>query len=168
MGLLIDDLLVFSRMGRVEMQKTTLNMEPLVKEAIEKLAHDAKGRKVNWKTGSFPQIHGDPAMFRQVFINLLGNALKYSRNQPTTQIEIGCTEKENEVVFFVKDNGVGFDMLYADKLFCVFQRLHSSDEFEGTGIGLANVRRIIQRHGGKTWAEGAVDGGATFYFSMPT
>jgi len=167
MGLLIDDLLMFSRMGRVEMQKHTLNIEQLVKETIENLAPDMKGREVSWKIASFPQIHGDPAMLRQVFINLLGNALKYSRNRPSTQIEIGCTEEKEETVFFVKDNGVGFDMQYADKLFGVFQRLHSSDDFEGTGIGLANVRRIVQRHGGKTWAEGTVDGGATFYFSLP-
>ncbi len=167
MGLLIDDLLSFSRMGRAEMQKTTLNIEQLVKEIIESLAQDTKGRKVSWKIGSFPKVHGDPAMLKQVFSNLLENALKYSRNQPTAQIEIGSAEKEDEVVFFVKDNGVGFDMQYVDKLFGVFQRLHSSDDFEGTGIGLANVRRIVQRHGGKTWAKGAVNGGATFYFSLP-
>ncbi len=167
MGSLIDDLLVFSRMGRMEMQKTALDMGLIVKATIENLTQDMKGRKVSWKIALFPQVHGDPAMLKQVFSNLLGNALKYSQTRPSTQIEIGCTEKKEETVFFVKDNGVGFDMQYADKLFGVFQRLHSSDEFEGTGIGLANVRRIVQRHGGKTWAEGAVDNGATFYFSLP-
>lgn len=167
MGLLIDDLLSFSRMGRQELQKTKLNIEQLVQETVENLNEDTKDKNVSWKIGSFPQVYGDPAMLKQVFINLLGNALKYSRNRPVVQIEVGCTENKEEVVFFVKDNGAGFDIQYAEKLFGVFQRLHSHEEFEGTGIGLANVRRIVQRHGGRTWAEGVVDGGATFYFSLP-
>jgi signal transduction histidine kinase len=168
MGRLIDDLLVFSRMGRAELRQTTVDFNALAEETIDGLKADLNGRKVEWKKGPLPKVTGDAAMFRQVFVNLLSNAVKYTGPRDPAVIEIGCTNgTTDEVTVFVRDNGVGFDMEYAGKLFGVFQRLHSSDDFEGTGIGLANVRRIIQRHGGRTWAEGKVDAGSTFYFSLP-
>lgn len=168
MGKLIDDLLVFSRMGRSEMRHATVDLEQLAQEARAELQAQAEGRHVVWKNGGLPGVQGDPAMLRQVFINLLSNALKYSRTRDPAVIETGFEKgRPDEVVIFVRDNGAGFDMRYADKLFGVFQRLHRVEEFEGTGIGLANVRRIILRHGGRTWAEGKVGEGATFFFSLP-
>ncbi|HMP81843.1 MAG TPA: CHASE3 domain-containing protein [Verrucomicrobiota bacterium] len=168
MGTLIDDLLVFSRMGRTELRQTKVDLNALVREAIEGLQHDLSGRNVNWKIAQLPTIQADPSLLRQVVVNLVGNAVKYTRPRNPAQIEIGCDDRHaREFVLFVRDNGVGFDMQYSHKLFGVFQRLHRSDEFEGTGIGLANVRRIILRHGGRTWAEGKVDGGATFYYTLP-
>jgi PAS domain S-box-containing protein len=168
MGRLIDDLLSFSRMGRAEMRATQLDFEQLTQDTIKELGPDTAGREIVWKIAPLPTVQADPALMRQVILNLISNALKYSRTRPRAEIEIGCPPGGNgEHIFFVRDNGVGFDMKYADKLFGVFQRLHSAEEFEGTGIGLANVQRIINRHGGRTWAEGVVDGGATFYFSIP-
>lgn len=168
MGQLIDDLLVFARMGRVEMQQGVVELKDLAEGVIATLRAEAQGRNIRWKSGEMPAIAGDPTMLRQVMINLLSNAVKYTRPRDPAEIEIGCLSQTNgEVVVFVRDNGVGFEMGYVDKLFGVFQRLHRVEEFEGTGIGLANVRRIIQRHGGRTWAEGEVDRGATFYFSLP-
>jgi PAS domain S-box-containing protein len=168
MGKLVDDLLSFSRMGRAEMRATQLNLEELAHETIKELEPDATGRDIVWKIAPLPSVQADPALMRQVMLNLVSNALKYSRTRPRAEIEIGHQPNNNgEHIFFVRDNGVGFDMKYADKLFGVFQRLHATDEFEGTGIGLANVQRIIGRHGGRTWAEAVVDGGATFYFSIP-
>lgn len=168
MGRLIDDLLAFSRMGRAELSKSTLNLNRLIEEVRNDLKMDNEDRDIVWDIGPLPEVRGDPSLMRQVLFNLISNALKYSRNRPQIRIKIGCqSEGGSEAVFFIRDNGVGFEMKYIDKLFGVFQRLHSSDEFEGTGIGLANVRRIIQRHGGRTWAEGVVDQGATFYFSLP-
>jgi len=168
MGCLIDDLLLFSRMGRAEMKFEPINLERLVDEAKKQLEPENKGRDIRWKQSPLFEVHGDGALLRQVMLNLLSNALKYSRPRQPAEIEIGCDgSSPEEAVVFVRDNGVGFDMAYADKLFGVFQRLHSDKEFEGTGIGLASVRRIIARHGGRTWAEGKVNAGATFYFSLP-
>jgi PAS domain S-box-containing protein len=168
MGDLIDDLLAFSRIGRTETQKTLVNLEQLVKEALSEVRQETNGRNIVWNIGTLPNFYGDRSMLRLVFVNLLSNAVKFTRTRSEAQIEIGSDDgNRDEVVVFVKDNGVGFDMKYVNKLFGVFQRLHPAQAFEGTGIGLATVQRIVQRHGGKVWAEGTVDQGATFYFSAP-
>jgi light-regulated signal transduction histidine kinase (bacteriophytochrome) len=167
MGQLIDDLLSFSRMGRAEMHETTVNFDRLLQETRKSLDLATVGRGIRWKISTLPAVQGDAAMLRQVWANLLGNAVKYTRKRDIAEIEIGRTGHEDgRIIFFVRDNGAGFDMRYAAKLFGVFQRLHHAEEFEGTGIGLANVRRIIVRHGGRTWAEGSPDAGATFYFTL--
>jgi len=168
MGCLIDDLLLFSRMGRAEMRLQPVALQQLVEEAKKQLEPESKGRDIRWKQSAPLEVRGDKALLRQVMLNLLSNALKYTRPRKPAEIEIGCDgSRPGETVVFVRDNGVGFDMAYADKLFGVFQRLHLDEEFEGTGIGLASVRRIVARHGGRTWAEGKVNAGATFYFSLP-
>jgi PAS domain S-box-containing protein len=168
MGDLIDDLLAFSRIGRAETQKTLVNLAQLVKEALAEVRQDTVGRNIAWKIGALPEFYGDRSMLKLVLVNLISNAVKFTRTRPQAEIEIGCANgSKDNLVVFVRDNGVGFDMKYVNKLFGVFQRLHDSDAFEGTGIGLATVQRIIHRHGGKVWAEGAVDGGAAFYFSAP-
>ncbi|MBE3073849.1 MAG: PAS domain S-box protein, partial [Actinobacteria bacterium] len=170
MGVLIDDLLQFSRTGRAELQITDVDMEQALAEALLPLQHETEGRAIEWSIGALPHVIGDHALLRQVWANLLDNAVKYSRDRAPARIEVGALdgdERSREAVIFVRDNGVGFDMQYAHKLFGVFQRLHSSTEFEGTGIGLANVQRIISRLGGRVWAEGEVDHGATFSFSLP-
>jgi signal transduction histidine kinase len=168
MGQLIDDLLEFSRMNRAEMRQTNVSLDELLEEVIHTVQPEIEGRNIVWKKNPLPRAQADPSLLRQVFSNLILNAVKYTRPRDPAEIEIGCANgTAAEFVIFVRDNGVGFDMEYADKLFGVFQRLHRPEEFEGTGIGLANVRRIIARHGGRTWAEGKVDGGATFYFTLP-
>ena len=168
MGTLIDDLLAFSRIGRAETQKVLVSLEQLVKEVVAEFRQETKGRDIAWKIGALPACYGDRSMLRLTIVNLVSNAVKFTRLRTQAEIEIGCVDgKRDEVEVFVRDNGAGFDMQYANKLFGVFQRLHLSEQFEGTGIGLATVQRIIQRHGGKVRAEGAVDQGATFYFTLP-
>ena len=167
MGQLIDDLLDFSRMGRAEMRRVKVDLQDLVKNVIQTIEPETAGRHIVWQKNELPEVQGDPVLLRQVFSNLLLNAIKYSGPRDPAKIEIGCKLEPEETVIFVRDNGVGFDMQYADRLFGVFQRLHNKEDFEGTGIGLANVRRIIARHSGRTWAEGKVGEGATFYFSLP-
>ena len=168
MGILIDDLLSFSRMGRSEMSTSPVDLNELVQNVIQEFKPETEGRDIQWQISALPVVTGDRAMLRIVLVNLISNALKFTRSRPQAKIEIGwMTDPETESIVYVRDNGVGFDMTYADKLFGVFQRLHRVDEFEGTGIGLANVRRIIYRHNGKVWAEGKTGCGATFYFSLP-
>lgn len=167
MGQLIDGLLDFSRMGRYELSKMPVDLDVLVQEAIQGLDPETEGRTIHWHIANLPTISGDRAMLHLALVNLLSNALKFTGGRVPADIEIGCQMGEKETIIFIRDNGVGFDMAYVDKLFGVFQRLHHADEFEGTGIGLASVRRIIDRHGGRVWAEGQVNQGATFYISLP-
>jgi signal transduction histidine kinase len=165
---LVDDLLAFSRIGRAETQKTTINIEQLAESVVAEIAPDTQGRNIAWRIGTLPMCYGDPSLLRLVFSNLISNAVKFTRGREQAQIEIGLLDDTpEEVIVFVRDNGVGFDMKYKDKLFGVFQRLHSHEAFEGTGIGLATVQRIVHRHGSRVWAEGAVDRGATFYVALP-
>src|SRR5271157_676842 len=188
MGHLVDDLLAFSRLGRQELAKRLVRMYEVVQLAIEDLRADREGRQIEFAIGSLPACQTDPTLLRQVFVNLLSNAIKFTRPRETARIEIGTLSSEerkrlsdirpvscpSEIfntgvpIFYVRDNGVGFDMRYADKLFGVFQRLHKQRDFEGTGVGLAMVQRIIQRHGGQVWAEGELDKGACFYFTLGT
>jgi len=186
MGDLIDDLLAFSHAGRATLQKANVNLDELVRETLGTFQAETKERNIVWNIHPLPPVRADRALLRQVLVNLISNAVKFTSNRAEAKIEIGVMEKwsngavastqnsnapilqhSDATVFFIRDNGAGFDPRYAGKLFGVFQRLHSQDEFEGTGIGLANVQRIIHRHGGWAWAEGVVDGGATFYFSIP-
>jgi signal transduction histidine kinase len=168
MGNLIDDLLGFSRIGRAETKKAAVNLEQLVGEVVAELRQETNGRDIDWKIGALPVCYGDRSMVKIVLVNLVSNAVKFTRLRSRAEIQIGCVDrKENQVEVFVRDNGAGFDMQYVNKLFGVFQRLHPSEEFEGTGIGLATAQRIIHRHGGQMRAEGAVEQGATFYFSLP-
>lgn len=167
MGALIDGLLAFSRRTRKELSNDAIDMAALAQDAWQTVQHAFPGRSLHVEIGPLGFARGDRDMIREVFVNLLSNATKFTALRKEAYIEVGAREEETEVVYYVKDNGVGFDMKYADKLFGVFQRLHSAKEFEGTGIGLALVQRIIQRHGGRVWAEGTVGEGATFYFSLP-
>ena len=167
MGALIDDLLAFSRIGRAETRASTVSLRQLVNEVVEEMRPDLAERTVSWRIGDLPDLYGDRSMLRMVFANLITNAVKFTRPRERAEIEIGSFEDARGLVLFVRDNGVGFDMKYSHKLFRVFQRLHGSEEFEGTGIGLATVQRIIQRHGGTAWAEGSVNGGATLFLALP-
>ena len=168
MGNLIDDLLDFSRIGRAEMKKTNVNLDELVRETLNDFQMETQGRNVVWEIRPLPPVRADRALLRLVLVNLISNAVKFTGHCGEAKIEIGCIPGDgNETVIFVRDNGAGFDPLYTNKLFGVFQRLHSNAEFEGTGIGLANIKGIILRHGGRVWAEGVVNGGATFFFSLP-
>ncbi len=167
---LIDDLLAFSKLGRAPITKRPVALQRIVADAQKAVAPEAADRRVLWSIAALPEVVGDPALLHQVLVNLFSNALKYSRHSDPATIECGTERGEgsDEAVVFVRDNGVGFDPQYSEKLFGVFQRLHRAEEFEGTGIGLANVQRIIHRHGGRVWADGTLGGGATFYFSLPT
>ncbi|HVU17865.1 MAG TPA: ATP-binding protein [Candidatus Didemnitutus sp.] len=168
LGVLIDDLLVFSRMGRTEMKRVEVDSQQLIAEVRTEFQQEIQNRRIEWSIDPIPPVLGDPAMLRQVWANLVGNALKYSRRRDVARISITHRiDPADGHVFAVQDNGAGFQMEYAGKLFGVFQRLHHANDFEGTGIGLANVRRIVERHGGRVWAEGRPDEGATFFFSLP-
>lgn len=167
MGLLIDDLLSFSQLGRKELVKTNFPMNDLVRNIWNDLYKPGETREVEFKLNVLPEAHAERSTIQQVWINLISNALKYTKNKSHTVIEISGKEEEGEIIYSIKDNGSGFDMQYYNKLFGVFQRLHSQEEFEGTGVGLAIVERIVEKHGGRIWAEGKVNEGATFYFSLP-
>jgi light-regulated signal transduction histidine kinase (bacteriophytochrome) len=166
MGQLIDDLLSFSRLSRQPLSMQRVETEALVRAVLADMNTDCAGRKIEISIGTLAPCEGDPTLLKQVWINLLSNALKYTRKREHAVVEIGCMEKQGEYVYFVRDNGTGFDMQYTHKLFGVFQRLHRAEEFEGTGVGLAIVQRVIHRHGGRVWAEAAMDRGATFYFTL--
>lgn len=166
MGALIDDLLAFARLNRQELNKTIINTDALVRSALDELGSPWHDRKVDIRLRALPSCSGDPSLLKQVWLNILSNALKYTRRREQAVIEIGCEKRDGEDVFFVRDNGTGFDMRYANKLFGVFQRLHRIEDYEGTGVGLAIVQRVIHRHGGRVWAEAEPDHGATFYFTL--
>ncbi|MEO6003092.1 MAG: PAS domain S-box protein, partial [Opitutus sp.] len=168
MGELIDDLLGFSRLSRLPLNRRILDTADLVRAILEELKPEWEGRTVELRVASLPPSVGDLALLRQVWINLLSNALKYSRNRTPAVVEVGSKVVNDETIYFVRDNGTGFDMKYAHKLFGVFQRLHRQDEFEGTGVGLAIVQRVVHRHGGRVWAEAEEDRGATFHFTLAT
>jgi PAS domain S-box-containing protein len=166
MGELIDDLLAFARLSRQPVNRRPVDMTRLVHETVAELGPAAQGRAIEWRVGALPACPGDPVLLKQVWLNLLGNAVKYSRDRQPALLEAGSTRTNGATTYFVRDNGVGFDMQYAGKLFGVFQRLHRADEFEGTGVGLAIVQRIVHRHGGRVWANAEVGRGATFYFTL--
>jgi PAS domain S-box-containing protein len=166
MGALIDDLLAFSRLSRAPLTKTEVKTGSMVRSVLKELVSQLSGRKIELQIGELPMCKGDPALLNQVWINLLSNAFKYTQKREGAIVEVGCEQRAEGKVFFVRDNGAGFDMRYANKLFGVFQRLHRAEDYEGTGVGLAIVQRIIDRHGGRIWAEAAVDQGATFHFTL--
>src|SRR5947199_383966 len=167
MSRLIEGLLAVSRLGRAEIRRSAVKLDELLKEVLQELERDINARNIAWEISPLPEIRADRALLKVVWTNLISNAVKYTCRREPAEIRIGWADKQGEFEFFVRDNGAGFDMRHSDKLFGVFQRLHHPDEFEGTGIGLANVRRIITRHGGRTWDEGKVGEGATFYFALP-
>jgi light-regulated signal transduction histidine kinase (bacteriophytochrome) len=169
MGHLIDDLLTFSRLGRLPLQRRPILPSEIARRALDDLTGDQEGRQVVVSIADLPACEADPVLLEQVFVNLLSNALKFTRKRPEAAVEVGWRENADEPaepVYFVKDNGVGFDMQYADRLFGVFQRLHRAEEYEGTGVGLAIVQRIVGRHGGRVWAEAEPGQGATIYFTL--
>jgi light-regulated signal transduction histidine kinase (bacteriophytochrome) len=166
MGQLIDDLLAFSRLGKKELINSTIDMQLLATSVANELLQNEE-KDYNIKINALPAAKGDMGMIKQALVNLVSNAIKYSSKKEHPVIEIGGKDEENQTIYYVKDNGAGFDMAYAGKLFGVFQRLHSQEEFEGTGVGLALVKRIVDKHNGEVWAEGEEDKGATFYFSLP-
>jgi light-regulated signal transduction histidine kinase (bacteriophytochrome) len=166
MGRLVDDLLSLARLGQQSPHARETALTPIVLDVIADLGPEAADREIEWRVGELPTALCDPGLMRIVFTNLASNALKYTRPRQRATVEIGCTSHEGRPALFVRDNGVGFNMKYADKLFGVFQRLHRSEEFEGTGIGLATVQRIVHKHGGEIWADAAPDQGATFYFTL--
>lgn len=166
-GTLVDNLLNFAQIGRASLHPIDIEVGQLVEEVKTALVMDEQGRQIEWRIGPLPSVRADLFLLRLVFQNLISNALKYTRPREVAIIEVMSERKDGATVFTVRDNGVGFDSRYADKLFGVFQRLHKAEDFEGTGIGLANVRRIVMRHGGYTWAEGTLDKGAAFSFSLP-
>lgn len=163
---LIDDLLRFSQMGKIPLSRQAVNISALVEDVLRELNKDYSNRSIEVRVGNLPGCDGDPSLLKQVFVNLLSNAFKFTRQKKRAMIEVACYGQEEERVYLVRDNGAGFNMQYAGRLFGVFQRLHSADEYEGTGVGLSIVQRIIQRHGGRIWAEAEVDKGATFYFTL--
>jgi light-regulated signal transduction histidine kinase (bacteriophytochrome) len=169
MGHLIDDILLLSRAGRQEMKMSEIDMESLANNSFNEFQEEIKGRELQFEVDKLPHAYGDRALLSQVFQNLIGNAIKFTRNRNPAVIEVGAKgdEDDKENVYYVRDNGAGFDMKYINKLFGLFQRLHSPEEFEGTGVGLSIVQRIIKRHGGHVWGEGKVDEGATIYFTLP-
>jgi two-component system, sensor histidine kinase and response regulator len=167
MNSLIDSLLNFSRLGRKELTKVSIDINALVGKAIEELKMEQLNKNLTWNIGELSPVNGDLELLKQVFLNLISNAIKYSSKKDKPEIEIGCNLNCQEITYYVKDNGAGFDMEYKNKLFGVFQRFHTASEFEGVGIGLAIVQRIVARHGGSVWAEAEVGNGATFYFSLP-
>jgi light-regulated signal transduction histidine kinase (bacteriophytochrome) len=168
MGHLIDDLLAFSRLGRQALRVQRVHTRGIVDRALAQLAPATEGRQIDLVIGELPDCDSDATLLEQVFVNLLGNAFKYSRKRDRPRVEVGAMQDDSDPtpIFYVKDNGAGFDMQYADKLFGVFQRLHRKQDFEGTGVGLAIVQRIVNRHGGRVWAEGKVNEGASFYFTL--
>ncbi len=166
MGRLVDDLLQLARVSRQEPNRRTTGLNSLLREAVDDLRLETEGREIEWRLGPLPFADCDPALMKQVFANLLSNAVKYTRPRPRAVIEVGSLEQNGQSVVFVRDNGVGFSMKYADKLFGVFQRLHRPEDFEGTGVGLATVQRIVHMHGGRVWAEAELDKGASFYFTL--
>jgi two-component system sensor kinase len=167
MGQLIDDILQLSRVGRQEMRISEINMEALVKNVYEELK-SSSNKNILLKVKSLPPAYGDRILIQQILINLLSNSIKFTKSGETAVIEVGSKKGHDENIYYIRDHGVGFDMKYVNKLFGLFQRLHSQEEFEGTGVGLSIVQRIIRRHGGRVWGEGKVDGGATIYFTLPS
>ena len=166
MGRLIDDLLNLAHISRNQLACVDTDLNLILTDVLADLRPECEGRNIEWHIGSLPSVECDPGLMKQAFANLLSNAVKYTRRRETAVIEVGHLEEEDNLVFFVRDNGAGFDERYADKLFGVFQRLHSSEEFEGTGVGLSIVQRIIKKHQGKIWAKSDVDKGATFFFTL--
>src|SRR5436190_19951688 len=166
MSQLVDDLLNLARIGRHELKREATPLRGLVETAVEELKRETKGRQIDWRIKPLPVAQCDAGLMNAVFANLLSNAVKYTRRRTAALVEVGCVKKDGTTAVYVRDNGVGFDMKYANKLFGVFQRLHRAEDFEGTGVGLATVERIIRKHGGKVWAEAEVDKGATFFFVL--